>query len=226
MEFATRLSDFLNSFFKFKINRWDLFVTAFTHSSFKGNKNASKVDYERLEFLGDSVIGFVITNELFKFKEDLKTISVLKKQIIRGSSLTYSAKKINLHKYIRVGKCCNCISDSMIEDVYEAFIGAVYYEFGIDKAKEIILNTLWRDFLNNELVFSIDHKTKLQELVYKKHKLTTSYSLQNSIINNRGHTVFKVAVAWGSETKATGNGTKLQEAEQDAARNAIFKHFN
>lgn len=226
MDFGNRLSYFLNSSFKFKINSWDLFVTAFTHPSFKGSNSDVKVDYERLEFLGDSVIGFVITNELFKFKQDLKTISILKKQIIRGASLTYSARKLNLHKYIRVGNCCNCISDSMIEDVYEAFIGAVYSEFGIDKAREVILNTLWKDFLNDELSFAADHKTKLQELVYKKHKLSASYLLEGSTINNKGHTVFRVAVVWGSEIRAFGNGTKLRDAEQDAARNALLKYFN
>ncbi|AEW44903.1 Ribonuclease III [Mycoplasma haemocanis str. Illinois] len=226
MESKLSLEEFLNKSFGLSIKDKNLFIKAFTHSSYKGCNPNFKGDYEKLEFLGDSVIGLAIASELFKKDISLGTISTSKDQIVSGSSLAYVGRKLDFQSYIRVGNSCCVISDSIIEDVYEAFIGAVYCEFGFERAKKIVLSSLWSYFLKGELDFYFDYKTKLNTLVGQKYKARAFYSLMDSFPSKEETITFKVSVSWGDGFRSYGLGTTLKKAEQAAAQAALDTYFS
>ncbi|CBY92045.1 ribonuclease III [Mycoplasma haemofelis str. Langford 1] len=219
------LEEFLNKSFGLTIKDKNLFTKAFTHSSYKGCNPNFKGDYEKLEFLGDSVIGLSIASELFKRDISLGAISTSKDQIVSGSSLAYVGRKLDFHNYIRVGNSCCVISDSIIEDVYEAFIGAVYCEFGFETARKIVLSSLWNYFLMGELDFYFDYKTKLNTLVGQKYKGKVTYTLIDSFPSKDGSTTFKVSASWNNDSLSIGLGTTLKKAEQAAAQDALNTYF-
>lgn len=219
-DFENKVRLFLEKDFQLNPKKIDYFLSAFTHSSFK--PNTSIADYERLELLGDSFIALIITHLLYTSQNTLKDMCSLRKQIIQSQSLSYISKKISLDKYLRIGSSCKSITNSMLEDVYESFIGAVFLSFGYETAKNVVIRTLWNSYVNKELCFSLDYKTTLQELTQKfslipKYELVDSYKLEN------GSKRFVVNVIVGKEVLGSGEGSKLKEAEQLAAKQAISK---
>ena len=198
---------------KFKDNK--LLIKCLTHKSFdKINNN------EKIEFLGDRVLGLVIAKKLLELYPNEKE-GVLDKKfsfLVNKKKCLKNGKKINLEKYILISNPKNKslkIEDKVIADSCEALIGAVFLEKGLIGAERFILN-LWKKNIKESIITQIDAKTMLQELSLKKYKKLPTYK----IISNTGprhKPIFKVAVKLPNSKYYIGEGSSKKDGEQNAA---------
>ncbi len=214
-----------NLFKKINISpkKYSLYYEALTHSSYS-NENHLNYNYERLEFLGDAIISYYVTNYLFNIKPELKVGEMSKKKIImvQSKSEIFAAKKLNLQEYVYLGKSLFNDTknlDRIYEDIYEALVGAIYLDQGISKATNFIKNTLIKYYENLNFANQYDYKSKFQELMKEYSKNNIEYKL---IRNSKDE--YKVEL-WHSNIKyGSGTGKRIKEAEQNAAKEAL-KHF-
>ena len=210
--------------FKIKFINKNLLKNSLTHKSQDPKKN-----YEKLEFIGDRVLGLVIANKLLELYPDEKEGILDKKlaNLVNKNKCYEIGKKLELHKYILVGnikekdKKEKTIQSKIIADCCEALIGAIYIDQGLKIAKSFILNS-WK----NELKFSdkliIDSKTRLQEYSLKKFKKLPNYKLlENS--GPRHKPIFKVAVKISNTDFISSSGQSKKIAEQNAAKLLLNK---
>ncbi len=192
----------------------DLLIRSLTHKSFdKDNNN------EKIEFLGDRVLGLVIAKKLLEIYP-LEKEGILDKKfasLVNKKTCLDIAKKIDLQKYILTfnNKSKNVIEDKVLADSCEALIGSIYLDKGISVVEKIILK-LWNDHIKGSVITQIDAKTKLQELSLKKFKKLPIYKL----ISNTGprhKPIFKVAVKLMNTKFYTAQGKSKKDAEQNAA---------
>ncbi|GMO13324.1 MAG: ribonuclease III [Mycoplasmoidaceae bacterium] len=201
---------------KFKITPKDMniYTTAFTHVSYRNSKKLT-FDYEKLEFLGDAIINKVISEWLYKNKSswNVGDMSKTRALITQGKTEALAAKSLNLQQLIYYSGDKNKIVDSVMEDVYEAFIGAVYLDCGEKKAKEIIDSTITVIYEKNRGDIKDDFKTKLQELSYKIFKIFPTYK-SSKLPNNE----YRAKLYIGKKCYSTGDDKKIKDAEQKAAK--------
>ena len=198
-----------------KFKNLDLLIQSLTHKSFDTKKN-----YEKMEFLGDRVLGLVIAKKLLETYPDEKEGILDKKfaSLVNKNTCLEIAKKINLEKYILTFNPNNKkikIEDKIISDSCEALIGAIYLEKGLATAEKVILN-LWKNNIIDSIITQIDAKTKLQELSLKNFKKLPIYKL----ISNTGphhKPSFKVGVKLPNTKYFFGLGKSKKDAEQNAA---------
>jgi ribonuclease-3 len=198
-----------------KFKNLDLLTQSLTHKSFDTNKNN-----EKLEFLGDRVLGLVISKKLLETYPDEKEGILDKKfaSLVNKKTCLEIAKNINLDNFIRTFNPNNKkigIEDKIISDSCEALIGAIYLDKGINIVEKVILN-LWKKNITQSVVTQIDAKTKLQELSLKKFKKLPNYKL----ISNSGprhKPLFKVGVKLFNTKYYIGLGKSKKDAEQNAA---------
>ena len=198
-----------------KFKNLDLLIQSLTHKSFDTKKN-----YEKMEFLGDRVLGLVIAKKLLETYPDEKEGILDKKfaSLVNKNTCLEIAKKINLEKYILTFNPNNKkikIEDKIISDSCEALIGAIYLEKGLASAEKAILD-LWKDNIIDSIITQIDAKTKLQELSLKNFKKLPIYKL----ISNTGprhKPSFKVGVKLPNTKYFFGLGKSKKDAEQNAA---------
>lgn len=203
----------------------DLLALAFTHRSF-AYETGLKETNERLEFLGDSVLGLIVTEELYLRYPDLdeSRLSPLRSGIVNMRALADIARSLSLGKYIRLGKGEEVTNgrdkNSLLADALEALIGAIYMTSGFEVTAEC-LRRLIAPTLDNAMAMGagLDGKTALQELVASLGKATLEYQVTES---GPDHDKSFVATALvGGEPIATGEGKSKREAEQSAARSAF-----
>ena len=198
-----------------KFKNKDLLIQALTHKSFNPNENN-----EKIEFLGDRVLGLVIAKKLLEIYPEEKEGVLDKKfaSLVNKKTCLEIAKNINLDSFIRTFNPNNKkikIEDKIISDSCEALIGAIYLDKGINIVEKVILN-LWKKNITQSVVTQIDAKTKLQELSLKKFKKLPVYKL----ISNTGPRhlpVFKVGVKLINTKFFISVGKSKKDAEQNAA---------
>ena len=199
-----------------KFKNSDLLVRALTHKSFNSEDNN-----EKIEFLGDRVLGLVIAKKLLEIYPDEKEGILDKKfaSLVNKKTCLEIAKKIELEKYILTFNPKNKkikIEDKVISDSCEALIGAIYLDKGFTICEKIILE-LWKNKISESVITPIDAKTKLQELSLKKFKKLPIYKL----ISNTGprhKPIFKIAVKLQNTKFFTAEGNSKKNAEQNAAQ--------
>ena len=200
---------------KYNFKKISLLEKALTHKSFD-----SKDNNEKIEFLGDRVLGLIIAKKLLEIYPKEKEGILDKKfaSLVNKKKCLEIAKKIDLEKYILVSNPKNKkikIEDKVIADCLEALIGALYLDQGFNVTEKFILNQ-WSEHILASVVTQIDAKTKLQEYSLKIFKKLPTYKL----ISNTGprhKPLFKVAVKIKNTKFFTGNGSSKKDAEQNAA---------
>ena len=209
-------------------NNLDVYVLALTHPSFNADANTKHEDYERLEFMGDSVLGFVCADLIYKNREGLDQgyMSKLRSYLVKSVSLANYAREIDLPKYIRAGHSLTAEqiskSNKILEDVFEALIGAIYLDQGIQVAAEYLTGFLLEDIKNTDLSVLTDPKTRLQEEMQAEHRDSVKYV----VIKEEGPAhdrTFTVNVMFNDIVLATGTGKSKKAAEEDAASKALAK---
>ena len=200
---------------KIKFIDQKILIKSLTHKSYD-----SKENNEKIEFLGDRVLGLIIAKKLLEIYPEEKEGILDKKfaSLVNKKKCLEIAKKIELDKYILVSNPKNkkiVIEDKVIADCLEALIGAIYLDKGLNFTEKLILN-LWSEHITASVITQIDAKTKLQEHSLKIFKILPTYKL----ISNTGprhKPLFKVAVKLKNSDFFTAEGNSKKDAEQNAA---------
>lgn len=224
LERIKRLENNIGYVYKDKRNA----LQAIIHSSYAyEHRHEGLSSNERLEFLGDSVLNFLITNRLFKEVSDMPEgeMSKLRASVVSEASLSYCAKKLNVGDVLLLGKGEEIMGGrkrpSILADAVEAIIGSVYLDGGLEAADDFIsrfLNENYEKAINGTLFR--DYKTKLQEEVQKGSNSNIKYTViaENGPDHDK---VFTVAVYVNGEQLGQGTGKTKKEAEQKAAGDAL-----
>lgn len=193
-----------------------------THKSYNQNNNN-----EKLEFLGDRILGLVISKKLIELYPDEKEGYLDKKlaSLVNKNQCLEIAKNLDLEKYILIGNKNKKtkIENKILADTIEALIGAIYYEKGFEVVEKFILNT-WNDLITSSKGNIIDSKTKLQEYSLKKYKSLPIYKLVSSS-GPRHKPKFTLSVKLKDTNYFEGTGDSKKKAEQDAAKKLLDNIF-
>ena len=198
-----------------------LLKQAITHKSYDKN-----VNNEKLEFIGDRILGFVIAKKLLEiFPSDSEGILDKKlAALVNKNKCLEISKKFNLNKFIMTGNKQTksyIIEDKIVSDACEALIGAIFYDQGIKIVEKFILD-LWSNNISNSVETKVDAKTKLQEYSLKKFKILPIYK----ILSTKGpkhKPLFNVSVKIKNYKYVEGSGLSKKEAEQNAASKLLDK---
>mgnify|MGYP001472497375 CR=1 FL=1 len=204
----------------FKIKDKNLLVIAMTHKSANIHSNN-----EKLEFLGDRVIGLILSKKLLDLYPS-ESEGVLDKKFAKlvnretCSSIAYS---IGLHNYIIIGnkKKINKEDHKILSDACEALIGAVFVDKGYEYTSKLVLN-FWKNEISKSQIVVLDSKTKLQEYSLKNFKQLPEYKLI-SVKGPKHNPSFKISVAIKGSKQHTGIGFSKQQAQLSAAKNLLTK---
>ena len=195
-----------------------LLIKCFTHKSFDPIENN-----EKLEFLGDRVLGLIISQNLLKFFPNDKEGDLDKKlaSLVNKNQCAKIAKNINLQDYILIKNSKNnsIVENKILSDCLESIIGCIYLDQGLNVAEKFIIKN-WKKYLNKSLITERDAKTKLQEYSLKLHKKLPIYKL----IENKGprhKPLIKVSVKIKDSKNIIATGFSKKEAEQKAAKKLL-----
>jgi len=217
-----RIHNTIEEILSYNFNDKSILALALTHSSIKSNPG----NYERLEFFGDSIIDFIVSEWLFLKKEKLDQgeLTTIKSTFVSRKNLSLLGKEMNLINYAIVHKSIDLNSNSVINrinsDLYESIVGAIYLDSNYQTVKDFVYNTL----LKHDSVTQENYKGKLNELCHQQQITEPSYSL----ISDSGpdhNKKYKVKVLVEEEI-FFGYGTKIKEAEINAAKKALVNLFS
>jgi len=216
IEQAAKLEQKINIKFKDQ----ELLKKSLIHKSHDNN-----INNEKLEFLGDRVLGLVLAKTLLKIYQEEKEGVIDKKfaNLVNKKTCLLIAKKIELNKYIITGNSYKGLSrsdDKIIGDGLEALLGAIYLDQGITVVEKFILNS-WGDFLDKSSITKIDAKTQLQEYSLKKYKILPVYKI-NKQSGPQHSPIFKVEVQIKTSKKYFASGTSKKDAQQNAAQKLLI----
>jgi ribonuclease-3 len=212
----------LQEIVEYKFNNLEIFKTALTHKSYTSECGLNKNYNERMEFLGDSILSAIIAEILYlryPSKSEGK-LSQLKAQIVSSSNLSAWAKEINLGFYIFLGRSEDALEarnrESLLCDVFEAVVGAIYLDGGFGKAKKFILKFL---DVSKEIIIT-DYKSRLQEAAQSICKELPAYKVIKEFGPDHNKK-FEIAVYVKSRFLGKGIGNSKKEAQQSAAEQAM-----
>lgn len=207
----------------------NLLQTAFTHRSFLNESKQKMQSNERLEFLGDSVLSFIISSHLYKLRpEDPEgDLTNLRSYIVKTKSLADAAQKLNLGSYLRMSKgeelSGGRSNPQLLANTFEALLGAVYLDAGVDSAKKMVEEMLLPGFSDALRVGPPkDAKSELQEVVQEKIKQSPHYKILEASGPDHAKQ-FTVGVFIKGEKVGQGSGSSKQVAEEKAAEQALRK---
>ncbi|GEN50530.1 ribonuclease III [Alkalibacterium pelagium] len=208
-------------------NDRSVLIEAFTHSSYANDHRDEQIrNLERLEFLGDAVLEVTVSEYLYhKYPNHPEgQLTRMRASIVRAESLAKLAKEYNLHQFVRLGKGEEQMNGrtrpSLLCDVLEAFIGAVFVDQGMDVVKDILKAILFPKIDSGAFSHGMDHKTALQELLQRNGVVTIEYT----VVDKRGpdhQKEFVVEVNVEGDLFGKGVGRSKKAAEQAAAKVAL-----
>jgi ribonuclease-3 len=205
----------LEKIIKFTFKNNSLLLKSLKHKSFDNDNNN-----EKLEFLGDRVLGLVISQKLLEKFPNEKEGIIDKKfaNLVNKKTCLLIAKKLNLKKFIFVGASHRNLersADKIVSDCLEAIVGAIYLDAGLKLAQKFILN-FWEAYIDKSIITLVDSKTQLQEYSLKKFKELPKYIFHKKI-GPQHKPLFKTEVQIPNSKKISGSGTSKKNAQQNAA---------
>lgn len=212
-----------------KFNNESLLNNVFIHRSYLNEHKSSHLSSnERLEFLGDSVLSLITSVYLFKNYPNLKEgdYTEIKSAIVKMDSLAEAAKKINLNNFLLLSKGeekgAGRTNNNILADCFEALIAAIFLDQNFEMAYVFVVNFLFKErldyLLKNNLYLSA--KSKLQELIQGKYKMTPLYK----VLEEKGpehKRTFKIGVYFNNKKLGVGIAPSKKEAEEEAAKKAF-----
>ena len=197
----------------------DLLIKSLTHKS--SNKNYNN---EKLEFLGDRVIGLIISKKLLSLYPNEQEGIIDKKyaNLVNKKKCAEISNKLNLKKFMLLGKNyqkTNQANEKISGDCLEAIIGAIFVDGSLKDAENFILN-YWQDSLEKSDQTIIDSKTKLQEYCLKKFKILPTYTLEKKS-GPHHKPIFKIIVKIPNSKKMIASGSSKKNAQQNAAKKLL-----
>ena len=203
-------------------NNLKLYIQAFTHTSYS-NEHLEEESYERLEFLGDAVLELIISDYLYKEKHlEEGTMTKMRSSYVCEAACCTYAKKWGLDGYIRLGSGEVEANTTILADVFESFIGAMYLDQGIEVTRNIVIGVI-KEYIDKKIDFLHDYKSELQEQVQTVRK-----SAVYEIIAEEGPAhdrTFTCQVKIDDIVMGTGTGSSKKAAEQEAAKEALNKQI-
>ena len=202
-----------------KFNDKELLSKSFIHKSY--NK---EINNEKLEFLGDRVIGLIISKKLLNLYPNEKEGIIDKKfaSLVNKKTCAKVFRSLNLKKFIKTGnsfKTIHSADERLLSDTCEALIGAVYLDQGFANTEKFVLY-IWRHFIKDSKIIKLDPKTKIQEFSLKKFKKLPIYKTIKKTGPNH-NPFFQVSVQIENSKKYIGQGNSKKNAEQNAALKLI-----
>ena len=197
-----------------------LYIQAFTHTSYS-NEHIEDESYERLEFLGDAVLEVIISDYLFNEKHlEEGTMTKMRSSYVCEAACCTYAKELGLDSYVRLGSGELEANTTILADVFESFIGAMYLDQGFDITKNIVIEIISK-YINNRVDFLHDYKSELQEQVQTVRK-SAVYEITSESGPAHDKT-FTCQVKVDDIVMGVGVGSSKKAAEQEAAREALKK---
>lgn len=212
----------------YRFRQSSLLETALTHSSFANESGGSAVCNERLEFLGDSVLGMTVAEELYRRFPRMPEgrMTRLRAELVCEQSLFKVAQSLELGACVRLGRGMEHNGGrsrpSILADAVEALIAAIYLDAGQEEASRFIHERLLSELGEEEPLYFNDCKTALQELVQEQKNQLLSYELLDESGPDHNK-VFHVRVLLNGVSVGEGRGRSKKEAEQAAAGQALEK---
>ena len=205
----------LEKIIKYSFKDKILLEKSLTHKSFDNLNNN-----EKLEFLGDRVLGLIISEKLLEKFPSEKEGTIDKKfaNLVNKKTCSLIAKKLNLKSFLVLGsshKNLERSTDKIMSDCLEAVVGAIYLDGGLNASQKFILN-FWKIYLDKSIVTLIDSKTQLQEYSLKKFKELPKYSFKKKS-GPQHKPLFKTEVQIPNSKKIQGSGSSKKKAQQNAA---------
>mgnify|MGYP006438536025 FL=1 len=205
----------LEKIIKYSFKNNLLLTTSLTHKSFNNINNN-----EKLEFLGDRVLGLVISQKLLEKFPNEKEGIIDKKfaNLVNKKTCSLIAKKINLKRFLYLGSSHKNLERSenkIISDSLEAIVGAIFLDGGLKASQKFILN-FWQLYLDKSIITLVDSKTQLQEYSLKKFKELPKYNFHKKI-GPQHKPSFKTDVQIPNSKKIFGSGSSKKQAQQNAA---------
>lgn len=214
--------------FGIKVNSEELINNAFIHSSYVNESNRKLEDNERLEFMGDAVLQICVTERLYKYKERLSegNMTLFRAKLVCEEALASYSLELGLNKFLLLGlgeeKHGGRTRPSIIADLFESFIGALYLDSGMDSVNIILDKVLLDVFENLDDLSITDYKTKLQEFIQSDSRKAVTYEVVN-IEGPSNAPEFEVVVKLDQLIFGRGKGLSKKKAEQMAAKDAFEK---
>ena len=205
-----------------------IYEQALTHPSYNGDANTKHQDYEKLEFMGDAVLGYVTADLVYKYRPEMSegNLTKLRSVLVSTKPLANYARKINIPEYIRIGHSITLNqvkeSDKILENVLEALIGAIYLDAGLKPAYKLIEKLLLEDIKSYDADNLTDYKSKLQEEIQAEHRDAVQYVTVETSGPAHDRT-FRVQVLYNGIVLGEGTGKSKKKAEEMAAKSALSK---
>ena len=197
----------------------DLYQKAFTHTSYSNEHNVES--YERLEFLGDAVLELTISDYLYNEKHlEEGTMTKMRASYVCEEACATYAKELKLEKDILLGSGESEANTTILADVFESFIGAMYLDKGFRTTSKFVMDIII-PYIEKKIDFLHDYKSELQELVQTVRK-SVSYEIINELGPAHNKT-FTCQVMVDNIVMGTGSGSRKKQAEQAAAKMALEK---
>lgn len=215
----------LNEKFDIKTENEHLYKMAFTHGSYSTLHNLD-YDYERLEFLGDSVLGLIVSEYLYKKYPQYEEgkLTKLRANYVCQSALIYYSHELGLSDYIQISAEESNLTKnevlSVTADVFESFLGAIFLDQGMEFAKEYISEVIFK-YIDEEKIFFADYKSAIKEYADAKE-----IDINYEVLSEKGvphDKTFVIAILLDGEQMGVGKGKNKKEAEQAASKVAIEK---
>ena len=216
----TELLNKLEQKINIKFKDQKLLAKSLIHKSYNNTDNN-----EKLEFLGDRVLGLVFAKILLKIYPNEKEGTIDQKfaNLVNKKTCLLLAKKLDLKKYITTGgsyKGLRRSDDKIISDGLEALLGAIFLDQGMSVVEKFILKS-WGNFLEKSIITLVDAKTQLQEYSLKKYKTLPIYTIQKQS-GPQHNPIFKVEVKIENSKKYYASGTSKKDAQQNAAKKLLI----